>query len=42
LDSLLELQTALREHTERLRAKTLERLARGEFKERRRDFLLDI
>lgn len=36
LDTILgELQTALREHTKRLRAKTLERLVEGEFKERR-------
>jgi uncharacterized coiled-coil protein SlyX len=32
---LAELQSALHKHTERLRAKTLERLASGEPKERR-------
>jgi hypothetical protein len=30
-----DLQACLREHVKRLREKTLERLARGEFKERR-------
>lgn len=37
---LVKLQSALREHTERLRAKTLERLVCGEFKERRRSLPL--
>ena len=32
---IAELQTALHEHTQRLRAKTLDRLVEGEFKERR-------
>jgi hypothetical protein len=34
---LLEFQSALRTHTERLRAKALERLVNGEMKERRSD-----
>jgi hypothetical protein len=39
---LVKLQSALREHTERLRAKTLERLVSGEFKERRHSPPLQI
>jgi hypothetical protein len=41
-DPLLALRTALHEHTERLQAKTLERLVSGEFKERRRCSILII
>jgi hypothetical protein len=41
-DIVSELRSCLREHAKRLREKTLKRLARGEFKERRHSATLRV